>query len=104
MNERQLQAEAKLFKGFGDPSRLSILEAILDKPLTVSEIVTETKLSQPNASIHLACLLDCGLVKKEKDGRNVSYQLSGDEAKKVIKAARKIISQHSKEMFDCTRY
>jgi len=54
MNERQLQAEAKLFKGFGDPSRLSILEAILDKPLTVSEIVTETKLSQPNASIHLA--------------------------------------------------
>lgn len=104
INSQQLQLEAKLFKGFGDPSRLSILELLSDKPRGVSEIVEETKLTQPNVSMHLACLLDCGLVKKEKDGRNVSYQLSGKEVKEVIKTARKIISQHSKELFDCTRY
>lgn len=103
-NSTQLQLEAKLFKGFGDPSRLAILEQLSEKPRNVSEIVELTKLSQPNVSMHLACLLDCGLVKKEKDGRNVSYQLSGEEVREVIKTARKIISAHSKELFDCTRY
>lgn len=100
----QLQLEAKLFKGFGDPSRLIILEAITEKPLTVSEIVEETELSQPNVSMHLACLLDCGLVQNKKEGRNSYYELSGDEVKEVINTARKIISAHSKELFECTRY
>lgn len=99
-----MQLEAKLFKGFADQSRLSILETILDGPKTVSEIVKETKLSQPNASTHLACLLDCGLVQNKREGRNSYYQLSGDEVKEVIKKARKIVSQHSKELFKCTRY
>lgn len=103
-NFTQLQLEAKLFKGFGDPSRLAILELLSEKPRGVSEIVDLTKLTQPNVSMHLACLLDCGLVKKEKDGRSVTYELSGDDVKKVIKTARKIISAHSKELFDCTRY
>ena len=31
--------QAKLFRGFSDPSRLSILEALSDGPLTVSAIV-----------------------------------------------------------------
>lgn len=104
INSQLLQLEAKLFKGFGDPSRLSILEFLSDKPRSVSEIVVETKLSQPNVSMHLACLLDCGLVQRKKEGRNVSYNLSGEEVKEVIKKARKIVSAHSKELFDCTRY
>ncbi len=104
MNSTQLQLEAKLFKGFGDPSRLAILEVIAEKPITVSEIVEQTEFSQPNVSMHLACLLDCGLVQKRKEGRNIYYQLSGDEVKEVINTARKIISAHSKELFECTRY
>ena len=104
LNSQQLQLEAKLFKGFGDPSRLTILELLTEGPLSVTEIVEETELFQPNVSMHLACLLECGLVKNEKDGRSVSYQLSSEEVKDVIKTARKIISAHSKELFECTRY
>lgn len=40
-----LALKAKLFRGFGDPSRLSILEALRGGPLTVGEIVTATDLS-----------------------------------------------------------
>ncbi|KKU33353.1 MAG: hypothetical protein UX48_C0048G0011 [Candidatus Azambacteria bacterium GW2011_GWB1_46_27] len=50
MAKKQLQLEAKLFKGFSDQSRLAILEVILDSPKTVSEIVKVTKLSQPNTT------------------------------------------------------
>ena len=70
----------------------------------MSEIVQETEFSQPNVSMHLSCLFGCGLVKKRKDGRNIFYQLSGEEVGEVIEVARKIISQHSKELFECTRY
>src|SRR3990167_9046923 len=104
MAKKQLQLEAKLFKGFSDQSRLGILEVILDSPKTVSEIVKVTKLSQPNASTHLACLLDCGLVRKEKRGRNVFYQVSVKEVKNIIQQARKILSNHSKKIYQCTRY
>lgn len=103
-NNTQLQLEAKFFKGFGDPSRLAILEVLAERAITVSEIVEQTDLSQPNVSMHLACLLDCGLVQNNKDGRNSYYQLSGEEVKEIIKIARKVISQHSKELFECTRY
>jgi len=104
MAKKQLQLEAKLFKGFSDQSRLGILEVILDSPKTVSEIVKVTKLSQPNASTHLACLLDCGLVRKEKRGRKVFYQVSVKEVKNIIQQARKILSNHSKKIYQCTRY
>ncbi|MFH1841010.1 MAG: metalloregulator ArsR/SmtB family transcription factor [Patescibacteria group bacterium] len=104
MAKRQLQLEAKLFKGFSDQSRLAILEVILDGPKTVSEIVKTTKLSQPNASTHLACLLDCGLVHKEKNGRKVFYELSEKEVSDIIRQAQKILKKHSKEIYKCTRY
>ena len=103
-NSPQLQLEAKLFKGFGDPSRLTIIESITEKKLTVSEIVKKTELSQPNVSMHLACLLDCGLVTNTKEGRNSYYELAGTHVEKIVKLAQEIVSQHSKQLFECTRY
>jgi ArsR family transcriptional regulator, cadmium/lead-responsive transcriptional repressor len=38
--------KAKLFRGFSDPSRLSILEALRSGSLTVGEIVEITGLTQ----------------------------------------------------------
>ncbi len=99
-----MELESKLFKGFADTSRLSILEEILGGAKTVSHIVEATGLSQPNTSMHLACLLDCGLVKKQKKGREVLYRLATADIKRVILAARKIVKAHAKELSDCTRY
>lgn len=104
MKPTQLQLEAKLFKGFGDQSRLLILAIISKGPKTVTKIVEETKLSQPNASAHLACLLECGLIRKEKRGREVFYEVSGNEVSDMIRQARKILKKHSKEMYNCTHY
>src|SRR2546427_202742 len=48
--------KAKLFRGFSDTSRLSILEALRDGPLTVGALVEKTGLTQSNVSNHLRCL------------------------------------------------
>ncbi|MEJ5250189.1 MAG: ArsR family transcriptional regulator, partial [Caldilinea sp.] len=47
-NPKTSELQAKLFRGFADPSRLAILETLRDGPLTVGEIVQATGLSQSN--------------------------------------------------------
>lgn len=104
MRRNQTELEAKLFKGFADQSRLLILSTILGKPKTVSEIVDKTKLSQPNTSAHLACLLECGLIRKEKKGREVFYEVSGKEVSDILRQAQKVLKKYSKEIYECTNY
>lgn len=104
MKEDQTQLQAKLFKGFGDHSRILILNALLDAPKTVTEITDATHLSQPNTSAHLACLLDCGLLQREKKSREVFYRISGKEVPTILRKVKKILKQHSNEIKDCKRY
>ena len=76
--DRSRRLKAKLFRGFGDASRLSVLEALRDGPRCVSEVVAATRLSQPHASAHLACLGECGLVTRERRGKFVYYAKGPD--------------------------
>jgi DNA-binding transcriptional ArsR family regulator len=99
-----LALKAKLFRGFGDPSRLSILEALRGGPLTVGEIVEQTGLSQPNASNHLACLRDCGLVTAAQEGRYVTYRLSDDRVGDLLERAGELLADVARGVYDCTRY
>ncbi len=96
--------QAKLFRGFGDPSRLGILDALRNGPLTVSEIVEATGLSQPNASNHLGCLRDCGLVAAEQEGRYVTYHLSDDRVGEVLALAESLLADVARGVYECPRY
>ncbi|MBI4315136.1 MAG: winged helix-turn-helix transcriptional regulator [Chloroflexi bacterium] len=96
--------QAKLFRGFSDPSRLSILEALRDGPLTVSEIVEATGLSQSNVSNHLGCLRDCGLVVAEQEGRYVTYHLSDDRVAELLALAESLLADVARGVYECTRY
>lgn len=104
MKEDQTKLQAKLFKGFGDHSRILILNVLLGAPKTVTEITEATHLSQPNTSAHLACLLDCGLLQRERRGREVFYRISGKEVPTILREVKKILRQHSKAIKDCKRY
>ena len=96
--------KAKLFRGFSDPSRLSILEALRVGPLTVTEIVAATGLNQPNTSNHLGCLRDCGLVSAEQQGRYVRYQLSDRRVATLLRVAEELLADVAKGVYECTRY
>ncbi len=96
--------KAKLFRGFADPSRLSILEALGDGPLTVGEIVETTRLSQPNVSNHLSCLRDCGLVAASPEGRFVRYELSDKRVSRLLNLADELLADVAKGVYQCTRY
>jgi DNA-binding transcriptional ArsR family regulator len=72
----RLSLKAKLFRGLGDSTRLSILESLPEGEKSASEIVEETNQSQSNISNHLSCLLDGGLVRNRRQGKNIFYMLS----------------------------
>ena len=96
--------QAKLFRGFSDPSRLSILDALRKGPLTVGEIVEATGLSQSNVSNHLGCLRDCGLVVAEQAGRYVTYHLSDDRVGELLALAESLLADVARGVYACTRY
>lgn len=102
-NRPALALKAKLFRGFADPSRLSILEVLRPGPLTVGEIVEATELSQPNASNHLSCLYDCGLVERTQQGRYVSYRLRDERVVQLLELADEVLSDVARGIYECTR-
>lgn len=96
--------KAKLFRGFADLSRLSILEALQSGPLTVGAIVEQTGLSQSNVSNHLRCLSDCDLVTAEAQGRYTRYQLSDPRVGGLLTLADTLVRDVARGIYDCTRY
>lgn len=103
-NSTSTALKAKLFRGFSDQSRLSILEALKAGPLTVSDIVQTTGLSQSNISNHLGCLRDCGLVSVEQQGRFSLYSLSDERVAALLELAGDLLAEVARGVYECTRY
>jgi len=72
----QLQAVSGLFAVLSEPSRLGLLQSLHDGPLTVTELVKATAMKQANVSKHLAVLHDHHLVKRERDGISIRYEIA----------------------------
>ena len=101
-NPTSIALQAKLFRGFADPSRLSIMETLREGEMTVTEIVEATELSQSNISNHLACLRDCGLVTAEQEGRYVRYRLSDPRVEQLLALADELLGDVAKGVYECT--
>jgi len=107
MNSRarvSLVLAAKLFRGLGEPSRLRVLTALCDGPLSAGEIVTRTGLSQPNTSMHLKCLGECGLVTWERDGRFMRYQVADKRVLKLLDQSEELLLRIGPLIEACPRY
>ena len=100
-NPTSIALQAKLFRGFADPSRLSIMETLRAGEMTVTEIVEATELSQSNISNHLACLRDCGLVTAEQDGRYVRYRLSDPRVEQLLALADELLADVARGVYEC---
>ena len=69
------QEMAKIFKALSSESRIRILELIRDRKLCVNAITQKLDITQPAVSQHLAILKDTGLVKSDRYGSIIHYQL-----------------------------
>lgn len=96
--------KAKIFRGFADPSRLSILELLRSGPCTVNEVVSITHLSQTNVSNHLRCLYECGLVEREPVGRHVRYGLRTTMVEAFMQMSDALLDEIGARIEACATY
>lgn len=74
----------KIFKALGNPVRFKIMKFLCDGTKCVCKLNEEFKYSQANLSQHLRILKDAGLVKSEKVGLEMHYQIYNDKIKDII--------------------
>jgi DNA-binding transcriptional ArsR family regulator len=72
----QLSAVSRLFAVLSEPSRLRLLQALHDGPLTVGDLVDSCAMKQANVSKHLGVLHTHHLVKRRREGTCVRYEIA----------------------------
>ncbi len=74
--------EARLYREFfralANQTRFSIVQLLRYKPHYVNEMVERLGIEQSQISHNLACLLNCGFVEWEWNGKNKVYRLNAD--------------------------
>ena len=75
---------ASLFKVFGDDTRVKIMISLAEGDKCVSDIVSETSVSQSAVSHQLKLLKDSKLVKSQKEGRVITYSLADSHVHTII--------------------
>lgn len=96
-------ATARFFRVLGDANRLRILELLLERPHTVSELADALDAPQPRVSNHLACLRWCRFVEDERQGRHVVYRIADPSVADVIAAGRRVAREHGDHLASCRR-
>jgi DNA-binding transcriptional ArsR family regulator len=103
--EQPLEVEilAKYFRGFGDPTRLRILEALTDGERSVGELVELIGAPQPKVSSHLACLRWCGFVDSRREHRTVHYRVTDQRVLDMLHLARALLADNAEHVAACRR-
>lgn len=70
---------AERFKALAEPARLTILNSLRNREMTVSELIDATGLAQANVSKHLRLLHGLGFVDRRKEGLYVYYRLADQD-------------------------
>ena len=75
---------ATLFKMFADPTRLKIMNVLLNNELNVCEIAYLLNMTHSAISHQLATLKMVNLVKSRKSGKEVYYSLADEHISSII--------------------
>lgn len=91
------KATAKQLKALSDAKRLRIVDMLSCGELCACEILDYFDITQPTLSHDMKVLVDAGLVRDRRDGKNIYYSLNMDTIESVTDVMNQIL--HEKE--DC---
>lgn len=99
----ETEALARYFRVLGDPTRVRVLNALLEGEHTVSELVQIAGAPQSRVSNHLACLRWCRFVEAERTGRRVVYRIADPRLREILEVARALSAEHCEYLASCRR-
>ena len=88
-----MQKLSDFYKIFSDTTRLRIIEYLFDGKKCVNEISDNLKVSQSAISHQLKSLRQSDLVKTEKIGKLVYYELKDDHIKNIFESGLEHIKE-----------
>lgn len=97
------EARARYFRVLGDPTRLRILELLLERERTVSELVALLGAPQSRISNHLACLRWCRFAEAERRGREVVYRIADPRVRDMLALSGRLAEEHCEHLASCQR-
>jgi DNA-binding transcriptional ArsR family regulator len=93
---------AKLFNGFANSTRLSILLLLAQRgEMKVGELVDELGAPQPRISDHLRCLALCGYVQVRREGRNAYYTVADERVMQILTLGEELLQDNLEHVETC---
>ena len=83
LTEDALELVAGRFRALGDPSRLRLLNALMQREHSVQQLIEETGLTQTNVSRHLGLLRRDGIVGRRAEGNRALYRIVDPTIRKL---------------------
>jgi len=77
--------KSELLKALAHPTRLCIVKGLMEKESNVTNIHECLDLPQSTVSQHLFKLKAAGIIKGERKGLEIPYQVINDNIKKIVK-------------------
>ncbi len=101
-DSRDMCLLAKLFNGFANSTRLSILLLLTQRgEMKVGELVEELEAPQPRISDHLRCLSWCGYVRVRREGRNAYYSIADERVLEMVGLGEALLRDNQEYVEAC---
>jgi ArsR family transcriptional regulator len=90
------EAEIQLFhaqicQALADPTRILLLYRLAESPMSVGELASALRVSQPTVSRHLKVLRERGMVTTKRHGATVVYSLIDDRPIQALDLLRSVL-------------
>ncbi|HWQ46469.1 MAG TPA: metalloregulator ArsR/SmtB family transcription factor [Longilinea sp.] len=88
---------AQLCTGIADPNRILIIYTLAEAPKCVNDIAKALDLPQPTVSRHLKVMRENGIVRAERDGQTVVYNLADMRILQALELMRAVLADMLKD-------
>ena len=86
----RLLFQAEIFKALAHPTRIFIVEQLLNHEYCVNELTKMIGVEMPTISKHLSVLRNAGIIASRKENNNVFYRIKQECVQDTLACANKI--------------
>jgi len=97
-SNKEIQDTVQGLRAISHEFRLAILCHLAERPMNVSEIINMTGGGQSNISQHLSKMHLMGLIKRERRGKQVYYQIADPKFTRIIDALKAVYCSEAKNI------
>lgn len=90
----------EFFRALSNQTRFSIVQLLRSRPHYVNEMVEKLGIEQSRVSHNLACLLNCGFVEWDWNGKNKVYRLNSD-LQPILSGIEKHLAKYAPALDSC---